>query len=176
MPAQQAESPPLLISQKLVGPLERGPHRKVFCRQRIQRCSLVSQVGGNVSEQLVPMVPKPPGDEPDRQRQPSTRVQDLPHRITVHASLLADQVDEQPLRLIPAQYVKGERVGVSQSGQLAPAGDQHQTTGRLREQRQHLIAGSRVVQHDQLTARVDVVSPLVLAPGQVGFDRLCRYT
>jgi hypothetical protein len=57
MTAQQAESPPLLIDQQLMGALERCPHREVFSRKRIQRRSLVGQVRSDLCEYLIPMMP-----------------------------------------------------------------------------------------------------------------------
>jgi hypothetical protein len=78
----------------------------VLGHERIQRRRLVGKVCGDVGKELTSMVPQPSGDQPDRQRQPTTSGQDLPGSVAVLASMLADQLDEQPLCLVPPQDVE----------------------------------------------------------------------
>ncbi|WP_328809355.1 hypothetical protein [Saccharothrix sp. 6-C] len=91
----------------------------------------------------------------DRQRQRVTPAQcdQLVHGVGFGGDAPGTQASgQQGTRLVTGQDVQGQVAGtvaVDQRREPGAAGDQHRAGGAARQQRDHLVGGGRVVQHDQ---------------------------
>jgi hypothetical protein len=141
----------LVDGQLLVGEVQGGGHAPLARLELGEHVRACLQAFDQVCDRPRRAGTQPGGGDADGEREPPAQLDDLGQvrgRFVAHPGLTGG-AGEQGDGVGAGEHVEGEGVAVVQPGEQASARDEHEATGRSREQRLHLLLGGRVVEQDQ---------------------------